>query len=483
MDVDDRDLPDRPLEESPMNADDPSSPRGGKTLEPCIAQLRSRFGDRLQTGRAIREQHGKDVSFHPCLPPDAVLFVLDAADVRDAMRICAAHRCPVIAFGTGTSCEGHVGAPHGGLCIDFSRMDRVLAIDADNLHATVQPGVTRKALNRALNGTGLHFPIDPGADASLGGMVGTRASGTNAVRYGTMRDNVLALQVVMADGRLLRTGTLARKSSAGYDLTRLIVGSEGTLALVTEVTVRLHPLPQAVVAASCRFPTLADAVGCVIDVMRSGVGIGRVELLDEVQIDAVNRYSKLGLPEEPTLFFEFSGEPRTVDAQMELVRELAAERGAGGFDRADTPEARTRLWQARHDILWANLALKPGSQGLPTDVCVPIPALAEQIIAARRDVEAAGLIAPVCGHVGDGNFHLCFVVDPDDADEMRRVDEVNDRMVRRAIAAGGTCTGEHGIGLGKREYLRLEAGGGVDVMRSIKQALDPLGILNPGKVV
>ncbi len=351
------------------------------------------------------------------------------------------------------------------------------------MDATVEAGVTRKTLNKHLHGSGLHFPIDPGADATIGGMVSTRASGTNAVRYGTMRENVMALEVVLANGKLIRTGTRARKSSAGYDLTRLFVGSEGTLGVVVTATVKLHPLPEHLIAATCVFPTLRDAAQCVIETLQAGIQIGRVELLDALQVTAVNRYSKLGMAEAPTLIFEFHGSEAEVAHQIDVTREIAASYHAAGFEWASLPEERSRIWQARHDIWWANLQLRPGSQGLPTDVCVPISALADAIEAARADVEEHGLIAPICGHVGDGNFHLCFVVDPSNAEEMRRVEIVNDRMVRRALDVGGTCTGEHGIGYGKIDWLKQESGAAFDVMQSVKRAIDPTGIMNPGKVV
>ncbi len=451
-------------------------------VQDCITDLRGWLGDRLSTAAAVREHHGRDTTFHPVMPPDAVVFPQTVQEVQRIVATCAARRVPLIAFGTGTSCEGHIAALRGGISLDTSALNRIRAVHGADMDATVEAGVTRKTLNAHLHGTGLQFPVDPGADASIGGMVSTRASGTNALRYGTMRENVLALEVVLPNGELIHTGTRARKSSAGYDLTRLFVGSEGTLGIITAATVRLHPLPEHVAAASCAFPTLRAAVDTVIETLQSGVQLGRVELLDDVQVDAVNRYSQLGMTVAPTLFFEFHGSEPEVAHQVEAVRGIAASHGAQDFAWAHRPEDRTRLWQARHDIWWANKGLRPGAEGLPTDVCVPISELAEQVELAQRDVRESGLIAPMCGHVGDGNFHLCFMVDPSDAGEMARVKDVYTRMIRRALAVGGTCTGEHGIGHGKVDFLKEEAGGGFEVMRAVRAALDPLGIMNPGKV-
>ncbi len=448
----------------------------------CIAGLRGWLGERLSTAAAVRDHHGRDTTFHPVMPPDAVVFPNTVDEVRRIVVACAAHRVPIVPFGTGTSCEGHIAALRGGISLDTSGLNRIRAVHEADMDATVEAGVTRKTLNAQLHGTGLQFTVDPGADASIGGMVSTRASGTNAVRYGTMRENVLALEVVMPNGELIHTGTRARKSSAGYDLTRLFVGAEGTLGIVTAATVRLHPLPEHVAAASCAFGTLRAAVDTVIETLQCGVQLGRVELLDAVQVDAVNRYSNLGMAVAPTLFFEFHGSEPAVAHQVALVRGIAAAHGGQDFAWAHRPEDRTRLWQARHDIWWANKGLRPGAEGLPTDVCVPISELAEQVEAAQQDVQAEGLIAPMCGHVGDGNFHLCFMVDPADAAEMARVKTVYARMIRRALAVGGTCTGEHGIGHGKVDFLQEEAGAAFDVMRAVRAALDPLGIMNPGKV-
>lgn len=448
----------------------------------CVGDLRDWLGERLSTAAVVREQHGRDTTFHPVMPPDAVAFPRTVEEVQRIVTTCARYRVPLVPFGTGTSCEGHIAALRGGISLDTSGLNRIRAVHEADMDATVEAGVTRKTLNAHLHGTGLQFTVDPGADASIGGMVSTRASGTNAMRYGTMRENVMALEVVMPDGLLIQTGTRARKSSAGYDLTRLFVGAEGTLGVVTAATVRLHPLPEHVAAASCAFGSLRAAVDTVIETLQSGLQLGRVELLDEVQMEAVNRYSQLGMMAAPTLFFEFGGSEPEVAHQVRLVADVAASHGGQGFAWAQRPEDRTRLWQARHDIWWANKGLRPGAEGLPTDVCVPISALAEQIEAARQDVQASGLIAPICGHVGDGNFHLCFMVDPGDAQEMRRVEEVYARMIRRALAVGGTCTGEHGIGHGKVEFLAEEAGAGFAVMQRVRRALDPLGIMNPGKV-
>ena len=448
----------------------------------CIDDLRGWLGERLSTAPAVRDQHGRDTTFHPVMPPDAVAFPQTVVEVQRIVATCAARRVPLVAFGTGTSCEGHIAALRGGISLDTRGLDRIREVRAADMDATVEAGVTRKSLNAHLHGTGLQFPVDPGADASIGGMVSTRASGTNAMRYGTMRENVMALEVVLPDGELIRTGTRARKSAAGYDLTRLFVGAEGTLGIVTAATVRLHALPEHVAAATCAFGTLRAAVDTVIETLQAGVQLGRVELLDALQVEAVNRYTRLGMAVAPTLFFEFHGSEPEVAHQVKVVREIAASHGGQDFAWAHRPEDRSRLWQARHDIWWANKGLRPGAEGLPTDVCVPISELADQIEAAQQDVRAEGLIAPICGHVGDGNFHLCFMVDPSDAAEIARVKAAYARMIRRALAVGGTCTGEHGIGHGKVEFLREEAGGGLRVMQALRAALDPLGILNPGKV-
>lgn len=453
------------------------------TKSRLIADLKRLFGDRCALSQVVRDQHGKDVSFHPTSPPDAVIFVQSTKEVATVVTLCHAFSVPVIPFGTGTSCEGGVGAITGGICIDLSQMNNILQVNTADFDCRVQAGVTRKQLNAELHGTGLHFPIDPGADASLGGMASTRASGTNAVRYGTMRENVMSLQVVMANGEVIETGGRAKKSAAGYDLTRLFTGAEGTLGVITELTLKLHPLPESVSAARCGFPSLKAAIETVIQVIQAGVPIGRIEFLDELQVAACNRYSKLDLAEVPTLFFEFHGSPASLAEQVEMVEAIARDNGGSGYTWATTPEARSQLWQARHDVWWAALALRPGCQGIPTDACVPISKLGDAALAARQDVLELGLTAPMCGHVGDGNFHLCIVVDPGDADEMARAEELNTRLMRRAINLGGTCTGEHGIGYGKLDFLELERGTSMHAMVAIKRGLDPRNIMNPGKVV
>ena len=450
--------------------------------DPVVEALRALLGDRLSTAAAIRDRHGHDESYHPGHPPDAVAFAHSTEEVAEIVKLCATHGRPVIPFGTGTSLEGHVAALTGGISIDMTQMNAVLEVNPEDLDCRVQAGVTRKQLNTYLRDTGLFFPIDPGADASLGGMTATRASGTNAVRYGTMRENVIDLTVVLADGRVIRTGGRARKSAAGYDLTRLFVGAEGTLGVVTEVCLRLYGIPEAISAAVCSFDSLEGAVDTVIATIQSGVPVARIELLDDVQMDAVNRYSNLDYPVMSTLFFEFHGSTASVAEQAETVGQIAGEYGGGNFRWTAHAEDRNQLWQARHDAYYAALALRPGSKGWPTDVCVPISRLSDCILETKRDIEAAGLLAPLVGHAGDGNFHLVFVIDPDDAEEMAKVEAVNDAMVMRALAMGGTCTGEHGIGTGKMKFLEAERGEAVSVMRQIKQALDPNQIFNPGKI-
>jgi D-lactate dehydrogenase (cytochrome) len=449
----------------------------------AVAELAALLGDRLTTSTAIREQHGRDESYHAAFAPDAVAFAETTEEVAEIVKICARHGVPVIAFGTGTSLEGHVAALHGGVSVDVSRMNRVLRVSPADMDVTVQAGVTRKQLNEHLRDTGLFFPIDPGADASLGGMTATRASGTNAVRYGTMRENVLSLTVVLADGRIIRTARRSRKSSAGYDLTRLFVGSEGTLGIITEVTVRLHAIPEAISAAVVSFPTLDAAVETVIEVIQSSIPVARIELLDDVQMDACNRYSKLNYAVAPTLFFEFHGTTRSVAEQAEQVRELASSHGGGDFQWATKPEERSKLWQARHDAYYAALALRPGCKGWATDVCVPISRLAECIAETKQDLAGATVKAALVGHVGDGNFHLVYLIDPNNPAEIAEASELNDRMVGRALAMEGTCTGEHGVGYGKLTYMQAEHGEAVSVMRQIKLALDPANIMNPGKLV
>ena len=448
-----------------------------------FAALRALLGERLSTSAAVCAQHGKDESYHPPHPPDAVAFAQSTEEVAAIVRLCAEYRTPVIPFGTGTSLEGHVAALAGGVCIDLSQMNRILAVNAEDLDATVEAGVTRKQLNEHLRDTGLFFPIDPGADASLGGMAATRASGTNAVRYGTMRENVLSLTVVLADGRVIRTARRARKSAAGYDLTRLFVGSEGTLGVITEVTVRLYGIPEAISAAVCAFPTIENAVDTVILTIQSGVPVARIELLDEAQMAAINKYSKLDHKVAPTLFFEFHGSPAGVAEQAEAVEAIAGELGGTDFRWAVTPEERSKLWQARHDAYYAALSMRPGAKGWATDVCVPISRLAECIRETKRDLAQSPVPSALVGHVGDGNFHLVFLIDPNRPEEIAEASRLNDRMVARALAMEGTCTGEHGVGYGKMGYLCAEHGEAVSVMRAVKRALDPANIFNPGKIV
>ncbi len=449
-----------------------------------LASLRALFGDRFSTSQAMREHHGRDESSYDPMLPDAVVFAHSTEEVAAAVSLCNQYKVPLIPYGTGTSLEGHILALSGGLSIDLLQMNRVIAVHAQDLTVTVQPGVTRKQLNTEIKDTGLFFPIDPGADASIGGMTATRASGTNAVRYGTMRENVLGLTVVTAEGKIIKTGTRAKKSSAGYDLTRLFVGSEGTLGIITEVTLKLYPQPESISAAVCSFNDIASAVNTVIVTMQMGVPVARVEFLDENGVKAINKHDKLSLPEKPLLLFEFHGSEHGVKEQAEVVQEIAREHGAIGFEWATRPEDRSRLWQARHNAYFALLQLRPGCRAISTDCCVPISHLAEILLATKADCEQQQLIHSIIGHVGDGNFHVQMMVDPNDPDDIARAEGVNARMVERAIAMDGTCTGEHGVGLHKMDFLIQEHGeGAIDTMRSIKHALDPNNILNPGKVV
>src|SRR5918996_881672 len=453
-------------------------------LDTALDRVRALLGERFTTAMAIREQHGRDETYHAGAPPDGVAFPTSTEEVSAIVRICAPLGVPVIAYGTGTSLEGHVAALRGGITLNLAQMNAVLEVNAEDLDCQVQAGVTRKQLNAELRDTGLFFPIDPGADASIGGMAATRASGTNAVRYGTMRENVLGLTVVLADGRIIRTGGRARKSSSGYDLTRLFVGSEGTLGVITEIRLRLHGIPEAISSAVCAFPAIEQAVDTVITTIQSGVPVARIELLDEVQMEACIRFSKLEqYRAAPTLFFEIHGSRAGLAEQVEIVEAIAAEHGGADFQWATRTEDRNRLWQARHDAFYAALALRPGGKGIVSDVCVPISRLAECITAAKREIAASRLLAPLVGHVGDGNFHLVFIVDPPDRDEIARAKQVGGRLVEQALALGGTCSGEHGVGQGKIGYLAAEHGEAVHVMRTIKQALDPQGIMNPGKIV
>ncbi len=447
-------------------------------------ELKNRFAQRFTTGESACLQHGRDESVHRPAPPDAVVMAESTEEVASVVHLCAEHGVPVIPYGVGSSVEGHVLAPNGGVSLDLSLMNQVLVIHAEDGDATVQAGVTRKQLNDALKGTGLFFPIDPGADATLGGMAATRASGTNAVRYGTMRENVMATTTVLADGRIVKTGGRARKSSAGYDLTRLLVGSEGTLGIMTELTVKLYPIPEAISAAVCTFPSIEAAVQTVIQTIQLGVPVARIELLDTLSLSAINKFSKTTLAEAPTLFFEFHGSPAGVEEQAQTVQAIADDLCGANFAWATRPEDRSRLWQARHDAYFACLQLKPGCRCFPTDVCVPISRLAECIAETQADIEQVGIPIALFGHVGDGNFHLVVLVDTDNAKEMEEAAWISRRVVERAIAMEGTCTGEHGIGLGKKKYLVAEHGEvAVEVMRALKLALDPKNLLNPGKVL
>src|SRR5579862_5689775 len=449
-----------------------------------IAALAARYGNRLVTSQAVREQHGHTTTWIENQPPDAVVFPQATEEVQEIVRLCAAHRVPVVAFGTGTSLEGQVNAPRGGIGLDFRDMNRVLAVHAEDLDCAVEPGITRKALNEQLRDKGLFFPLDPGADASLGGMAATRCSGTNAVRYGTMKDNVLALKVVLANGEVMTTAHRAKKSSAGYDLTRLMIGAEGTLGVITELTLRLTGIPEAIASGVCPFPSVEAACNAAILAIQSGIPVARIELLDELQVRACNIYSKLGLKETPMLLVEFHGTEASVAEQSERFGEIAKELGGGSFDWATRAEDRSRLWQARHDAYWAAQRLRPGSRALSSDVCVPISRLAECVTATQQDATQTGLLAPIVGHVGDGNFHMLLMLDLDDRDEIRRAEGLLERLDERALAMDGTCTGEHGIGQGKMKYMKAEYGEpALETMRAIKRALDPLDILNPGKIV
>ena len=452
--------------------------------ESLLAALAERFGAQFSTALAVREQHGRDESSYTAVPPPAaVVFAESTRDVADTLRLASQHAVPVIPFGVGSSLEGHLLAVQGGISLDVSRMNKVLSVNADDLTVTVQPGVTRKQLNEEIKSTGLFFPIDPGADASIGGMTATRASGTNAVRYGTMRENVLALEVVTASGEVIRTGTRAKKSSAGYDLTRLLVGSEGTLGVVTEITLRIYPLPEAVSAAICSFPSIEAAVRTTIQTIQLGVPIARVELIDHNTVRMVNAYARLSLREEPLLLMEFHGSPAGVKEQAETVQEIASEFGGNAFEWADTPEERTRLWTARHNAYFAAIQSRPGCRAISTDTCVPISRLADCLLASVAEVDASGIPYFLVGHVGDGNFHFGYLIDPNDAEERAQAEALNHALVARAIALEGTCTGEHGVGLHKMGFLVDETGiGAVDMMRTIKRALDPQNILNPGKI-
>ncbi|MGY3691915.1 D-lactate dehydrogenase (cytochrome) [Bradyrhizobium sp. USDA 3240] len=457
-----------------------------EALKRAIDALAARFGNRLVTSLAVREQHAHTTTWLPTQPPDAVVMAQETADIQDVVRICAANRVPVIAFGTGTSLEGQVNAPAGGVCIDLRDMNKVLEVHAEDLDCVIQPGVTRKALNEHLRDQGLFFPIDPGADASLGGMTSTRASGTNAVRYGTMRENVLALKVVRGDGEIITTGTRAKKSSAGYDLTHLFIGAEGTLGIISELTIRLRGIPDTIAAAACSFETVRGACQATILAIQTGIPVARIELLNAAQVKACNNYSKLSLPETPLLLLEFHGSEVEVAEQSKNFRDIAAECGGGEFTWTTKPEDRTKLWQARHDAYWSVKAIRPGDSigVVATDVCVPISRLADCVTETEDDLKRLNLLSPIVGHVGDGNFHCSLVCDVNNSDEMARGEEFMHRLVERAQAMGGTCTGEHGIGQGKQKYLKAELGPeALDAMRALKHALDPQNIFNPGKIV
>ncbi|WP_170408945.1 FAD-binding oxidoreductase [Ruegeria arenilitoris] len=458
-------------------------PRNEAGIETAVSILQQRFGDRLQTGESVREQHGHTTTWINNQVPDAVVFPRSTAEVSEIVKTCAQHKVPVIAFGTGTSLEGHVNAPAGGISVDLGQMNQVFAVHAGDLDCVVQPGVTREDLNTHLRDQGLFFPIDPGANASLGGMAATRASGTNAVRYGTMKDNILSLEAVMPDGQIIRTGHRARKSSAGYDLTRLLIGAEGTLGIITELTLRLQGIPEAITSARCSFPTVDAACQAVMMTIQYGVPVARIELLDELSVKAANAYSGLNLPETPLLLLEFHGSESGAVEQAETFGQIAEEFGGTDFAATSTTEERNKLWQARHDMYWASLQLRPGARGISTDVCVPISRLAECVTTTRDKAKELGLMAPIVGHVGDGNFHTLLLIDMDNADEVARADGFVGWLNDLAITMEGTCTGEHGIGQGKRPYLIKELGAAVSYMDAIKKALDPDNIMNPGKIL
>jgi len=457
--------------------------RNEEGIAAAVALLKQRFGERAQTGQAIREQHGHTTTYVPTQAPDIVIFAQTTDDVQDVVRICAEHQVPVIAFGAGSSLEGQVNAPAGGVSIDLTQMNRVLAVHAEDLDCVIEPGITRRELNEYLRDTGLFFPIDPGANATLGGMASTRASGTNAVRYGTMRENVLALKAVMPDGRLIETSKRVKKTAAGYDLTRLLIGSEGTLGIITELTLKLQGIPQAVSGGICPFPDVESACRAVIETIQMGIPVARIELVNKLQMEALILHSKLPYEAQPYLFVEFHGTETGVAEQAEIFGDIAAENGGGEFRWTNDPEERDRLWRARHDAYLASFLLRPGAKGVSTDVCVPISRLADCIAETEKDLAESELIAPVVGHVGDGNFHLLLLLDTDDASEMERAEEFMDRLVKRALAMEGTCTGEHGIGQGKMKYLAMELGEATDYMRMIKKAIDPDNIMNPGKIL
>ncbi len=457
-------------------------PRNEEGIAAALGVLKQQFGEAFHTGQSMREQHGHTTTWIKTQAPDAVIFAKSTQEVSNIVKTCATHKVPVIAYGTGTSLEGHVNAPAGGVCIDLTEMSKVVAVNAEDLDCVVQPGVTREQLNLELRDQGLFFPIDPGANASLGGMASTRASGTNAVRYGTMKDNILSLEVVLPSGEVIRTASRAKKSSAGYDLTRLMIGSEGTLGIITEITLKLQGIPEAMSSARCSFETIDAACQAVMMTIQYGIPVARIELLDSLAVKAANDYSKLDLPEQHLLLLEFHGSETGVAEQAEMFGHIAEEVGGTGFEWTQKAEDRSKLWQARHDMYWAALALRPGAKGISTDVCVPISRLAECVTAAKEKADELGLISTVVGHVGDGNFHMLPLVDMDNPDEVAAAQGYVSWLNDVAIEMGGTCTGEHGIGQGKKPYLRKELGGAVDVMAAIKAAIDPDGIMNPGKI-
>jgi D-lactate dehydrogenase (cytochrome) len=460
----------------------PQVARNEAGIASALAILKQRFGERFQTGTDIRRQHAHTTTYIPNQPPDGVAFVESAHEVQEIVRICSEHSVPVIAFGAGTSLEGHLNAPGGGISVDMTRMNRLIEVHPEDLDCVIEPGITRKALNEQLRDTGLFFPIDPGADATLGGMASTRASGTNAVRYGTMRENVLALKAVMANGELISTAMRVKKTSAGYDLTRLLVGAEGTLGIITELTLRLSGIPDAISGGVCPFPTVEAACNAVIATIQSGIPVARIELVNALQMQAFRNYSKIDLPETPCLFVEFHGSDLSVKEQSDGFGEIAADYGGGPFNWSADAGERAKLWQVRHDAYWASLTLRPGAKGISTDVCVPISRLAECVVGTERDIEAHGLIAPIVGHAGDGNFHVLLLLDPEIPAEVAACEAFVARLNDRALAMDGTCTGEHGIGQGKIGFLAGELGPAVDAMRRVKTALDPQNIFNPGKI-
>ena len=470
-----------PIKDQKMDTDLTRKPDPDRIAAAC-GILKQRFADRFSAGESIRRQHSHTTTLIEPQLPDAVVFPNSTGEVSEIVSVCAEYAVPVIPFGTGTSLEGQVNAPFGGISVDFLEMNQLLTVNEEDLDCVVQPGITRKGLNESIRDTGLFFAIDPGADASIGGMAATRASGTNAVRYGTMRDNVIALEAVMPNGQVIRTAKRARKTSAGYDLTRLMVGAEGTLGLITELTLRLHGIPEAMSSASCSFPDIHSACSAVIDTIQFGIPVARIELLDELSVEAVNGYSGLSLPVSPLLLLEFHGSEASVVEQASNCGEIMRERGGSEFQWTANPEERTRLWQARHDSYWASLELRKGAKGVATDVCVPISRLAECVSRAQEQARSLDLIAPIVGHAGDGNFHMMPLINPEDPDEVAAVNGFVEWLAECAVEMDGTCTGEHGIGQGKMEYLKKEVGSAVDWMATIKQAIDPLNIMNPGKI-